>query len=596
MDGAEAGGERDILEAAAARVPVEEVVDAGKHLRAAVVPAPVLLGAGLRRIVAHVARHVEVEPAVGVVVAERGGGGPTGAGDPGGVGHVVEAAVAEAAVKAIGAVVRDEQVGEAIAVVVAGGEAHPVPGVGGPRGFAPVGEAARGTLEVEDVSGRLGAGAGRVCRAPALEQVDIEVAVAVGVEEAASGAGDFGEREVALVAGVVDEADSSLLRHVGEALGGRGRREERGERRGEREAGPGRSLQGGLSIGRGSSPAGNRSMGVCVFPGDGPKRRRPRRTGPANRRDIAMDTGNGTIRRIAGLGAVFAVSGCVLHIDGGGSSRADSGWSAMWDEDRCAVRDTVDLSAPAGESLFVYSGPGAVAIAGSAEATGFAAEATLCASSRELLEEMSVRLADGRLEASVPERRGGWFDNNYARIDLDVRVPTGTAIRLDDGSGSVRISDVGAVEIEDGSGSLVLERTGPVRVDDGSGSLQITEVRGDAVVEDGSGGLRIRGVEGNLSVEDGSGGLRIAEVTGDLRLDDSSGSVRIHDVGGSVLIGDDGSGSLEIERVGGDVEVVDAGAGGVEVRDVEGDLRVRGTKRSRVSYADVRGEVDLPER
>ena len=87
MDGPESGGEGDILEAAAAEVPVEEVVGSGEDLRAAVVAAAVLLGAGFRRVVPHIPGDIEVEAAVPVVVAKRRRGGPPVSRHPGGPGH-----------------------------------------------------------------------------------------------------------------------------------------------------------------------------------------------------------------------------------------------------------------------------------------------------------------------------------------------------------------------------------------------------------------------------------------------------------------------------------------------------------------------------
>ncbi len=310
---------------------------------------------------------------------------------------------------------------------------------------------------------------------------------------------------------------------------------------------------------------------------------------------MTASTGNGTGRWVRGgvlaIGAALA-SGCVVHIDGDGP-----GWTALaYDGDRCESTDTVSLSESATDSLFVRSGPGAVAIRGEADLDEVLVTATLCASSQAILEDLSVTLESGRLEARVPERNGGWWDRDYARIDLDVRVPAVSAIRLEDRSGSVRISDVGAVDIEDGSGSLTIERAAEAQVRDGSGSLEIRQIAGDVTVEDGSGGLRIEGVEGSVTVDDGSGSVRIADVGGDVRLEDRGGSVRVRVVGGSVLVGEDGSGSIGIEGVGGEVRIEDAGSGGVEVRDVEGGLTVRGTKRSRIRYGDIRGEVDVPSR
>ena len=246
------------------------------------------------------------------------------------------------------------------------------------------------------------------------------------------------------------------------------------------------------------------------------------------------------------------------------------------DRDRCEFQDIRELSGPAAGTLAVKSGAGAVEIRGESGLEEFRVVATLCASDQERLDGLSVSLEGGRLDTRYPKQRWGW-GRNYASIALTVRVPAATAIELEDGSGSVKVSDVGGVSVDDGSGSLEIRNArGDVRVEDGSGSLRIEDITGDVAVDDGSGSLTIRNVSGNVSVDDGSGGLDVRAVTG------------------NVLVSDDGSGGIEIEEVGGGVRISDPGSGGISVRDVEGDLTVRGTRRSRIDYHDIRGELDLP--
>ena len=199
---------------------------------------------------------------------------------------------------------------------------------------------------------------------------------------------------------------------------------------------------------------------------------------------------------------------------------------AQPDRGNCEHRDTVELSGPAAAALEVKSGAGAVEITGEPELNEFRVTATLCAANEELLDGLAVSLEGGRLRTTYPERQGsgwGFWRNHYASIHLAVRVPAATAIDLEDGSGSITVSDVGPVAVQDGSGSLRLSRTGSVRVDDRSGGLRISGARGDVVVEDGSGGLTIEDVTGDVSVEDGSGSLSIREVTGSVTLEDGSG-------------------------------------------------------------------------
>ena len=166
---------------------------AGEDLGAAVVLTAVLLGAVLGRVVPHVAGYVEVEPSVGVVVAKHRRGGPSLAGDARGCGHLFEAAVAQAPVQDVRTVVRDEQIGPAVAVEIRGRESHAVPGIGRARRVARIHEASRGLLQVESVPRGSGPWAGRIGRSASLEQIDVEIPVAVGVEEPGSRAGDLGQ-------------------------------------------------------------------------------------------------------------------------------------------------------------------------------------------------------------------------------------------------------------------------------------------------------------------------------------------------------------------------------------------------------------------
>src|SRR5262249_42772122 len=134
---------RDVLEGAAALVAVQEAVRAFKELRGAegpalaeeVEPLPQVDGRRPGDVVA----DEQVEPAVAVVVEERGRGGPVDralpgedAGrqfprpaarpaHPGGVGHVAEGALAvllDVAEEPVAADTGDEDVGPAVVVVV----------------------------------------------------------------------------------------------------------------------------------------------------------------------------------------------------------------------------------------------------------------------------------------------------------------------------------------------------------------------------------------------------------------------------------------------------------------------------------------------
>lgn len=141
-----------------------------------------------------------------------------------------------------------------------------------------------------------------------------------------------------------------------------------------------------------------------------------------------------------------------------------------------------------------------------------------------------------RLDSYFDQRlwsKEGW-------IDLEVRMPSAMALRVDDGSGSIDIADIdGDIDIDDGSGSIDISNVGNVDIDDGSGSIVVTGSRGDVFVEDGSGSIDVRRIEGSVTIDDGSGGIRVGDVSGDL------------------VVIDAGSGGLDFDNVRGRIEVED---------------------------------------
>ena len=134
---------------------------------------------------------------------------------------------------------------------------------------------------------------------------------------------------------------------------------------------------------------------------------------------------------------------------------------------------------------------------------------------------------------------GMWSPNG--RVDLEVQVPKRTAIKIEDRSGSVVIDGVvGDLRIDDGSGSLRLGNVGNVEIVDGSGSIDVSNVLGDLQVDDGSGSMTIRSVDGSVTISDGSGGITVDDVRGDLIIEEEgSGSLRFSNVDGEVIGSDD---------------------------------------------------------
>lgn len=135
---------------------------------------------------------------------------------------------------------------------------------------------------------------------------------------------------------------------------------------------------------------------------------------------------------------------------------------------------------------------------------------------------------------------GGWSwgRGDSPRISLEVRVPEGLHLDVDDGSGSIEIENV----------------RGDISMDDGSGSLKLTDVGGAVEIEDGSGSISVSGVGGDITINDGSGSIKVKGVAGSVTVDDGSGSIDVSDVEEDLIIVDDGSGGLNFSNIGGRVQ------------------------------------------
>jgi hypothetical protein len=232
---------------------------------------------------------------------------------------------------------------------------------------------------------------------------------------------------------------------------------------------------------------------------------------------------------------------------------------------QCDVRREVTRELDAAElsGVILSAGAGSLRVTGTPSPT-IRVSGVVCASDEDLADEarlvMEPRRGAAWIEADLPDGDDFW-DRGYVRMDLTVEMPASFSADLRDGSGGVEVSGIAGVRIDDGSGSIVVENIGGrVEIEDGSGDVQ---VRGAGMVEidDGSGGIEIVGVRGDVHVsEDGSGEIDIRDVTGSVRIDeDGSGSIDVAGVGGDLVVEDDGSGSLRYRDVQGQVRVPDAG-------------------------------------
>ena len=229
------------------------------------------------------------------------------------------------------------------------------------------------------------------------------------------------------------------------------------------------------------------------------------------------------------------------------------------------------------ERVHIIAGSGSLEVVGRAGATALSARGRACTSERDDLED--VRLDVRRegstlvLEAMYPENHVQ-FGNYYARLDLDVDVPQGAAVYIEDGSGNLTFSGTGATRVNDGSGELRgSDIRGALIVEDGSGNIDLSGVAGAIEIEDGSGDIEIEQARGAVEIDDGSGEIRVRSAQS-VRVSDGSGEIRLATITGNVVVDEDGSGSIRVEGVGGNFTVDDDGSGDVSYRDVSGRVSI----------------------
>ena len=220
------------------------------------------------------------------------------------------------------------------------------------------------------------------------------------------------------------------------------------------------------------------------------------------------------------------------------ASLAHAGWSDFEE-----VRD-LELNAAGVSDFFIDAGAGSMTVVGDAKADSITVTATIQVDENN--EEKAREIIAKRLTLSLDRdgdkvvlksffENGGWGGSDGS-VALEVVMPAGIPLRVDDGSGSIVIEDVKSnVEIDDGSGSIKIYNVGAVDVDDGSGSIEIENASGDVEIVDGSGSITVSKVGGSVTIDDGSGSINVSDVEKDLIIEeDGSGGISVSDVRGTI--------------------------------------------------------------
>lgn len=198
-----------------------------------------------------------------------------------------------------------------------------------------------------------------------------------------------------------------------------------------------------------------------------------------------------------------------------------------------------------GVSEFVIdAGAGSMTVKGDAGAKSIEVTATIQVNTGD--EEKARKAIAKRLTLTLDQKgdrailksffNNGMWGGTNGSVMLEIIMPTGIALRIDDGSGSILVEDVQAdIAINDGSGSIRIYNVGAVDIDDGSGSIDIRNANGDVVIVDGSGSIKVEAVNGSVTIDDGSGSINVDDVENDLIIvEDGSGGVSVSDVRGTV--------------------------------------------------------------
>lgn len=213
------------------------------------------------------------------------------------------------------------------------------------------------------------------------------------------------------------------------------------------------------------------------------------------------------------------------------------GGGCDYSEQREQTLDAASLT-----ELMVSAKAGELTIKGEPGRQEITANATVCASSKELLAESRLNMESngrrGEVSVELPRSRS-WGDDDHVSMDLELRVPDTLELDVDDSSGELEITNVASLKL-----------------DDSSGSIYVRDVRGDLSIEDSSGSLKARGVGGAVTISDSSGSIDVSDVLGSVLIErDTSGSIEVSDVGGDFTVGRDGSGGIDYRNVAGRVDV-----------------------------------------
>jgi hypothetical protein len=257
------------------------------------------------------------------------------------------------------------------------------------------------------------------------------------------------------------------------------------------------------------------------------------------------------------------------------------GW--MDDQSDCRYSAPRHLTTPSSgiTRIVIHAEAGSLTVTGTPGAAQINANGNACTSDEDFLSRMTLTMhkagSELHIDATIPQKTVvfGFFQ---ARLDFSVAVPDGVPVSIDDGSGWMKVANVG-----------------PTTINDESGAIEVRNVHGSLVIHDESGGIDVDSVRGGVKIEDDSGEIIVKNVAGAVEIEDDSGSITVASVD-SLHIPNDDSGSITVQNVRHDVIIDEDSSGSIDVADVGGNFTVGQKSSGGIDYERVAGRVSIPER
>jgi len=245
-----------------------------------------------------------------------------------------------------------------------------------------------------------------------------------------------------------------------------------------------------------------------------------------------------------------------------------------------SFEETKSLEAPSPLRVEIANGFGAVSVV---EGRPGAAEVTLRKvvflrredQAREFANRIVLQAALEGSTLKIGTNRGSLERSDSTtgfETHFEVKVPPGTAVKVDNDHGAVDVSDVAAAEVAGSYESVSVKRVaGDARVSGRHGDVSVSGVSGSLTLSSRFGGVKVRDVRGPSSLEVEHGDAE-TERTGQLSIDIKHGDATVGTVGGDLELEGEHAG-VRIESVSGRAAATTSYAD-MELRDVGGDARV----------------------